>query len=397
MALTRSTARRNGKADQVARAAAAALQAPAPRRRVRVVRTPSPPPAFSPSPSPGPGDRNLRTTPGSVYVVAYEGADMMKLSKFAKGRFLDLCFTPRYGQGITPNYVSSHFRVIGGSVKKGHKSGSSVFTLVAIKSLQDRDIIVGYAQCTLYTALKGVQTQKVVKLDLICTQGRNPSDRLKGAANILMNELERYAAGYLGANVLVLDSVDNPNTWDFYLKQGFTRSSDQCTHTPQRNAQAQRNYAIASVQQKFELEQFKNYKAATQQRYYPDLNTYYYGPDGRIIPDTVFMSKCVRGQKANRLGVRYTPGSAPTSYAHFPGPATRVLAVYGSGVPLPRLNATGATAPDLFRPRVPQTLNGPRRSPRVSTPPRIGTPPARNTRKRRSLTPNVAGNKKRRQ
>lgn len=406
--LTRRTAQRKGKADQVAKAAAAALTgaAAAPRRRVvRVVRSQSPmtPPAPQTSRSAGwhaPKPENLRIAPGNVTIVAYEGPDMLQLSKFAKGRFTDLCFTPGYGQGVGPAYVSKHFRLrkisqAGKELAKGHADSTSIFTLVAVKHVAGQNIIVGYVQCTMYTAIPGIPTSRIVKIDLICTQGQNPNDRLKGAASLLMDELERYSTDQLGANMLVLDSVDNPSTWKYYLSRGFTRAADQCTHTTNRNAVARRNFE--AYRQKMRFDAHPNYLAATQGLYLPDLNTHIVDAAGHVVPDTVFMSKCLRGPKTNRLGVQYgSPVPGKEIKAHFPRAVTRVLAVYGTGIPLPRLSSSGPV-PNLFaRPATPEPMNRPRRATRSSVSPPV-SPRRADKRRRPSLnSPRATNNKRRR-
>ena len=342
--LTRSSATRQGKGDEVARRAAEALVAQQ-RRRVRVRRglpSPSPPrglpspPRGLPSPSPPPEIRNLRVTPGAVHVIAYEGATTLQLDRFVP-RFVDLCYTPGYGQGIQRGYVKSKFS----AGKNGLSNPSAVFTLVAVKNVDGRNLVVGYAQCTVYSALRGVASPRVVKLDLICTQGKNPADRLKGAASVLMDELQRYAAQRLGANVLVLDSVDNPNTWQFYQKLGFSRAADQCTGAGERGS-------YGNAARRFQA--FPEYVAAMQGVYLPGLNVVLDG--GR--PDTVFMSKCLRsGSSGVAPGVTYPPAAAgATTYATLQ-PATRLLAVYAPGKPLARSGVPLGAVPDLLGPSTP--------------------------------------------
>ena len=323
---------------------------------------------------------NLRTHPGDVLVVAYEGEAMLALSKL-KNRFVDLCYVPasknKEGyQGVGDFYVKKHFRVTGGSVKHGHHSERAIFTLLAVKMLDAGPLVTGYVQCTVYSRIHGIETQRLVKIDLVCTQGRDPSQRLKGAASILMKELERYATSQLGANMLVLDSVDDPNTWGFYKALGFTRALDQCAGST-RNGSA-RNDAVARAAFAFAKSKHKwtpRYIAALNGRYLPAHN---------IKEDTVFMTKCLRGPKNNARGVVYPPTSqtAIDALAAFPAPGVRTLAVYRTDGPgSTKLMSVPVTAavPELFGPSragTPATPS-PRRPLRSATP---GTPsPVRRT------------------
>ena len=313
--------------------------------------------APSRSASPAPVNVNMRKRPGDVLVVAYEGDAMLALSKL-KDRFVDLCYVPTAGgregyQGVGNHYVKKHFRVVGGSTKHGHVSERAIFTLLAVKMLPGGPLVVGYVQCTVYSRIHGIlNTQRLVKIDLLCTQGRDAAQRLKGSASILMKELERYAATQLGANLLVLDSVDDPNTWGFYKALGFKRALDQCGGDPRADAVAHAAFKLSRTRQQWSA----RYTAALNGRYLPAHN---------IKEDTVFMTKCLRGPKRNARGVVY-PQTSQTSIdalAAFPAPGTRVLAVYraapGSAQLAPVPGGSAA---------VPQLFGAP-------TPPRTPSPP----------------------
>ncbi len=295
--------------------------------------------------SPAPVNTNLRKLPGDVLVVAYEGDAMLALSKLTN-RFVDLCYVPGTAgsqgyQGVGNFYVKKHFRVTGGSVRHGHQSERAIFTLLAVKMLPTGPLVAGYVQCTVYSRIHGVATQRLVKIDLVCTQGRDPAQRLKGSASILMKELERYAATQLGANMLVLDSVDDPNTWGFYKALGYTRALDQCGGSPRDDAVARAAFKLSRTRQGWS----ERYTAALDGRYMPAHN---------IKEDTVFMTKCLRGAKSNPRGVVYpqTSQTAIDALAAFPSPGARVLAVYRSEAPgssrLVFVPGASAAVPRLF-------------------------------------------------
>jgi hypothetical protein len=338
----------------VASAAGRALQ-----QRLQAAMTPAP---RTPSPGPESTIRNLRVVPGQVHVIGYEGQAVLTLSRLT-ARFANLCISPS-GLGVDPGFVRKQFRLQTPG-QRGQASPKSVFTLVAVKNVVSSgdNIVVGFAQCTMYSTLAGVATPRVVKLDLLCSQGDNPTDRLKGAASVLMDELEKFARRFLGANLLALDSVKDRSTWEFYKARGFVRSPDACSAFDAEEARRQ----LARARGPLGLDRHPEYLEATQGVYFPGMNMYYTNAAGRIVPDTVVMTKCLTDKKGtNRLGVVYAeprsnslaPGApAPSVLAHFPQAdgegGVGLLAVYNPGIPLQRVRGVAAdTAPlDPFRPR----------------------------------------------
>lgn len=318
---------------------------------------------YSPSsrtPSPPRDTRNLRFVDGRVTISVFEGEKVLDLSPLASTRFVRLCATEARGAGVRPGYVTGHFRRKKHPKDDGLEDPATEFALVASKTVDGAELVVGYAQCSLFSSIKKVTPARLVKLNLICTQG--PAHyRLKGAGTLLLNELERYSREELGATTVVLDSVDDPNTWQTYAKRGYVRSWNACgTRRPED---------VAAVQQAFRkfaptlLPLHADYVTAMRGEYLQGLN---------VPVDTVFMSKCLGGPATNRRGVLWNPAASPalTVPAKFPTSSIRVLAVYGPGNPMPRIGNGGGAVPDVLAavrrekrrlsPGTPDGFDGPR-------------------------------------
>lgn len=346
---------------------------------------------------------------------------MLKLSKLVKMlHFLCQERKSQNGTGVSLDYVREHFRAARPRIR-GHANTQAIFTLVAVKDdvATHKKRIVGYAQCTVYTRLGGVGTERVVKLDLLCTQS-NPKHG--GAGAVLMDELEIYARQHLGANILVLDSVPSNNTWQFYMKRGFTRARDACAdpnpvEEPGRDEfvrsflyPGQTSMPRPMILPRPMIKANSNYMDAMQGAYIHGLNLKIpYRPKKREnlyrnFGNTVFMSKCIRRADGipaapNRdLLVRYASSQSRYSrseseYATFKRPGVRLLAVYGPVTPafprLPRLQVNLGTTqhPSIDQINtviIPHSTNN-NNNKRQSPPPAITTPPIPSNRQARPL------------
>jgi hypothetical protein len=189
----------------------------------------------------------------------------------------------------------------------------------------------------------------------------------------------------------VLESVDTPATWQFYLSKGYQRAVDHCTLTPGNNARARADYPAAS--ERLQYGRHPDYRNGARGMYLAGYNYHYFvdGNPDKPKPDTLWMSKCVTTPRANAVGVRYdAPAKSAkmpgVTYGLFPRPQTRVVAVYGivSGRPA-RIRDTGSL-PDIFDTR--RSLRSTTRSP----PPAPVSPAMMVDRRRRkrseSATPN---------
>lgn len=340
--------RRQSAAHQVAAKAAAAVTGST-RRTVKVRRSTSPtPPSLTPGYSVD-GSRNLRLVPGTVHVVVYEGPHMFALERHLL-RLQDLCIGT--GAAVGGGYVEGHFK----SGRNGLKD-NSVFTMVAVKEVHGQRLIVGYAQCTLYSTLKTIRTPRVVKIDLLCTQGENPNDRLKGAGSILMKELHLYAKYSLGANMLVLDSVSDRPTWEFYKKWGFTRTTDQCNPPPGEREKAAANFKTIAQGRYGLTRHHKHHRGfweGSDGLFFHDWNTVLKNENRPRAPkrfDTLFMSKCLNNVttdgKHHPVKVTYPQTGGPATFVE---PRVHVLAVFGT--PGPTLVKSEFGTPDHAVPNI---------------------------------------------
>ena len=143
------------------------------------------------------------SAPATMRVVVYEGA------KAGSTKFDRLCVrktNATVGGGVSRSYIR-------GLDSKIEDHPSSTFRLAVLKGQQT----VALTHCTLYARMPGFKQQRVVFVDLVCSD-----ERAKGAGSILLTELENYARS-IGARVVALQSLPSPQVRGAYSRRGFVR------------------------------------------------------------------------------------------------------------------------------------------------------------------------------
>lgn len=185
-------------------------------------RAPSPQPAGPRTPSPLPAG-------GATYrVFVQEGASKMKYSSATLKRFAGMCDRSNYG--VSGGYVRAAFQRV-------EKNRQFVMTMARMSD----KTFVAFAKCSMYTAVPGVDFLRVVVIDVICADPRE-----RGAGQVLLKELEGYAATRLNANLLLLDALVEQDTMRSYLRAGFQRGMG--TRSIAAVARATSRYATALAQ-----------------------------------------------------------------------------------------------------------------------------------------------------
>jgi predicted GNAT family N-acyltransferase len=155
--------------------------------------------------------RNRRYEAGDVTVVALEGWAETHQRFFQDRVHMDsLCHDGNNNTNNAPPLDAyKRYTEDGGFIVLALKNGG----------------VVGRAMCKLYTNPKGVS---VVRVEVLCARGR-PDRRVKGAGNIIMTELCKYAYEQLGAREVELHSTHEARS--FYKKMGFTFTSKDSKDT----------------------------------------------------------------------------------------------------------------------------------------------------------------------
>ncbi len=275
-----------------------------------------------PSPSPGPA-------PGpQMTVTLYTGQAAQALIRKAavKEMLVDRCTTydasGQVARDLESSYITQEFTPARTSKNfmNSYKIKTLRGTYVLLATLGD-GTVAGYIKGTAFTAYRGVPGLKhVLVVDLFCSGGRTKTY----AGGVMMKELLRLAQA-VGASLVLLFSVKDPNTVGFYRKYGFERTANACGGH-ELNAQA------ANAWLKLKAAGFrhagygranKEYKDAMAQKFYKDLNAF---------GDTVLMSKCIGSASA---------GNGRVQWLHDPTGAvfnvdSQRLGVYG-GTPWTRM------------------------------------------------------------
>jgi GNAT superfamily N-acetyltransferase len=122
-------------------------------------------------------------------------------------RLAHLCERPRYGVG--EGYVRGKLKLPDPKRRKG------VFALTV--STDDTGLVTGFVRGSLHLWRPGIQPTRIMWIDLVCSDPAH-----KGMGSIMMKEVEEYARN-LGATIIILQSVLDPDTIAFYRRKGFRR------------------------------------------------------------------------------------------------------------------------------------------------------------------------------
>ena len=275
---------------------------------------------------------------GPLYIIVYTGASLRSLHDLAATRFPFVCVDRDTKEfAVSPQYVIDKF-------KQAHIGTS--FALVAAQERGGRYYASGLALGSVLAApsLSTGAIGGVVNLQLLCA-GRNHAKNIDrpsvpGLGTIMIKSFEKFANKVLGAKMVILDSVTNPHTWNFYVKHGYKRVPNACDSDLLPVFERRAAYfkqkgmsnlgTLARNKSKPTLGHYsKAYVAAMQGVYLPNKNK---------LGNTVFMSKCLSGKPKNLLGVMYDA----SGWAGYQGADTSTAwEIWENGV---RRQATDATA-----------------------------------------------------
>lgn len=264
-------------------------------------RVPSPQPVGPRTPSPQPGSRGAG---GGLYrVYVQEGDSRMRFGARTINRFVQLCERPTYG--VADSYIRN-------VLKPAEKNRQ--FVMVVLK-VPDKTV-VGFIKGSLYTALVGVHVARIAVLDVVCGDTGE-----RGIGQVLLKEMETYAATRLGAGLMLLDAVTEPSVIRSYTRAGFKRGMGM--RTPDTIRQAQIAYHKAILSSRKFANATDEWHNAMQQEYYPRNS----------LDQTVVMFKlvpAVRKREMNKRPVHWgkaLPGARKKSGV-FRGNNTVALGTY---------------------------------------------------------------------
>lgn len=286
-------------------------------------------------PNAEPAQRRTRSRSASpdqamIQVAVYEGPTI-KLLKERPATFKGLCYRPEYG--VKGTYIADVLR-------KVHAAVDSHFLLIATDVLTGQ--VVAFAMCHLEASKPGVGRRNIVFLDVVCAK-----QGVKGAGAVLMQELDTYAA-WLGASMVMLQSVLDPGTMSSYANKQFVRGVGNRSPAAVRQAQERfgrlKNRGVKAVREcsppdckKMAMKHVNEVLAHTpefvvhnrfldalQGEFYPPYNTMYSGGN------SVVMYKNVR--HTGGLPPEMLPGVSPVKWHNatvkYWQPGVKILGVY---------------------------------------------------------------------